>query len=259
MPSTHVHTADPIGIQQAMFGSNPTLARSLAERPLKEWPANMRPIERLYDVGASALSDAEVLALLLHAGRGTQNALAVAQALLADHGGWPGLQRMTVEELAQAAGMTRDRAAVLKAALEIARRLLLSQPDERMQIRSPSDAAQLLMAEMSHLDHEELRVVCLDTKNRVQKVHTLYVGSLNSSMVRIGEIFKEAIRLNSASIIVTHNHPSGDPAPSPEDVLVTRQIVEAGKLLDIETLDHLVIGAGRFVSMRERGLGFSKH
>jgi proteasome lid subunit RPN8/RPN11 len=133
----------------------------------------------------------------------------------------------------------------------------LLRPTAREQIRSPADVAALLMVEMSHLDQEELRVVNLDTKNRIQRIGTVYKGSVNTAMVRIGEIFKEAIRLNSTAIIVVHCHPSGDPNPSPEDILVTRQIVEAGKLLDVETLDHIVIGRGRWVSMRERGLGFS--
>lgn len=133
----------------------------------------------------------------------------------------------------------------------------LLRPDEgRTQIRSPSDVAALLMAEMSHLDHEQLRVISLDTKNRILAMSILYRGSLNSSLVRVGEVFKEAIRLNAAAIVVVHNHPSGAPDPSPDDVLVTRQIVEAGRLLDIEAVDHLVIGKGRFVSMRERGMGF---
>ena len=127
----------------------------------------------------------------------------------------------------------------------------------REQIKSPTDVAALLMVDMARLDQEELRGICLDTKNRVQHIDTLYRGSLNSSMVRIGEVFKSAIRLNSAAIIVSHNHSSGDPTPSPEDVLVTRQIVDAGHLLDVDVLDHLVIGQGRFGSMRERRLGFS--
>jgi hypothetical protein len=128
-------------------------------------------------------------------------------------------------------------------------------PDER--IRSPSDAVALLMTEMSHLDQEQLRVLCLDTKNRLQKMHLVYQGSLNTAMIRVGEVYKEPLRLNSAAIIVAHNHPSGLPDPSPEDILVTRQIVDAGKLLDVDCLDHLVIGQGQWVSMRERGLGFS--
>lgn len=133
---------------------------------------------------------------------------------------------------------------------------VLLRPSPREQITSPADVAALLMVEMSHLDQEELRVVALDTKNRVQDITTVYKGSLNSAQVRIGELFKQAIRLNSAAIIVTHAHPSGDPTPSPEDILVTRQIIEAGTLLDIAVLDHLVIGRGRYVSMRERGLAF---
>lgn len=113
------------------------------------------------------------------------------------------------------------------------------------------------MVEMGHLDQEELRTVLLDTKNRLQGIVTVYKGSLNASMIRVGEVYKDALRRNSAAIIVAHNHPSGQPDPSPEDVLVTREIVAAGRLLDVECLDHLVIGQGRWVSMRERGLGWN--
>jgi DNA repair protein RadC len=132
-------------------------------------------------------------------------------------------------------------------------------PIARKQIKSPTDIAAFLMADMGDLDQEELRAVLLDTKNRVQDIVTIYRGSLNTAMIRVGEIFKPAVRWNSAAIIVVHNHPSSDPAPSPEDVLVTREIVQAGKLLDIELLDHLVIGQGRWVSLRDRGLGFSSY
>jgi DNA repair protein RadC len=133
----------------------------------------------------------------------------------------------------------------------------LLRPVGHDKIRSPRDAAALLMVEMGHLDQEELRTVILNTKNQVLAIVTVYKGSLNTSAVRVGEIFKEALRRNAAGVIIAHNHPSGEPDPSVEDVRVTRQIVEAGKLLDVECLDHLVIGQGRFVSMRERGLGFS--
>jgi DNA repair protein RadC len=224
---------------------------------IRELPESEKPRERLRDLGPSALSDAELLAIILRVGIEGLNALQLAQRLLSDYHGLSGLLRAGIEEIAVQRGMGDAKAAQLKAALEIGRRLLISAHEDRLQIRSPTDAAQLMLAEMSHLDQEHLRAICLDTKNRVQKVQTVYIGSLNSSMVRIGEVFKEAIRLNSAALIVVHNHPSGDPTPSPEDVLVTRQIVEAGKLLDIEVLDHLVIGQGRFVSLRERGLGFS--
>jgi hypothetical protein len=132
----------------------------------------------------------------------------------------------------------------------------LLRPAEGERIKSPRDMAALLMVEMSHLDQEQLRVACLDTKNKLQKLHVVYQGSLNTSLIRVGEIFKEPLKLNSAAVIVAHNHPSGEPEPSPEDVLVTQQIVEAGNLLDVEVLDHLVIGQGKYVSLRSRGLGF---
>ncbi len=134
----------------------------------------------------------------------------------------------------------------------------LLHPQKRDKIRTPADAAAILMVEMSHLDQEEFRTVMLDTKNQLLGVETVYRGSLNASMIRVGEVYKAALRRNSAAVIIAHNHPSGEPDPSPEDVLVTREIVEAGKLLDCECLDHLVIGQGRWISMRERGLGFGR-
>ena len=133
---------------------------------------------------------------------------------------------------------------------------LLYTSKERPVINSPADAAELVKAELATLDHEELLVMLLDRRNGVRQIHRLYVGSVNSSQVRIGEIFKEAIRHNASAIIVVHNHPSLDPTPSPEDVAVTRAMVQAGKLLDVDVLDHLVIGGDRFVSLKERRLGF---
>src|SRR6266508_6711392 len=133
---------------------------------------------------------------------------------------------------------------------------LMLRPVRREQVKSPHDIAAVFMLEMAHLDQEQLRVACLNTKNRLQKIHMVYQGSVNAAMIRVGEIYKEPLRLNSAAIIVAHNHPSGEPIPSPEDVLVTREIVQAGKLLDVECLDHLVIGQGKWVSMREKGLGW---
>ncbi|NNJ10123.1 hypothetical protein EKD04_007270 [Chloroflexales bacterium ZM16-3] len=131
-------------------------------------------------------------------------------------------------------------------------------PHERYQIRSPADVAALLMVDMGHLDQEELRVIMLDNKNRVQEIATIYRGSVNTIQIRVGEIYKAAVRWNSTAIVVVHNHPSGDITPSPEDILVTRKIVEAGDLLDVQCVDHLIIGHGRWCSMRERGLGFTK-
>jgi DNA repair protein RadC len=229
----------------------------MATAPLRirELPPSDQPRERLRDVGPQALSDAELLAILLRVGVSGTNVIQLAQQLLAEHRGWPGLLRADYRELCRRRGVGEAKAATLKAALEIGRRLLVAGVDERPQIKSPGDVASLLMVEMGHLDQEHLRVVLLDTKNRVQEIVTIYVGSVNSAQVRVGEVFRDAVRRNSAALIVAHNHPSGDPTPSPEDILVTRQIVEAGKLLDVDVLDHLVIGRGRYVSMRERGVG----
>ncbi len=224
---------------------------------IKELPATEQPRERLRDYGPSALADAELLAILLRVGVHGMNVVQLAQKLLREHGGWAGLQRLSFEELTKIHGMGEAKAAHVKAAIEIGRRLLLSEQGQRVQITSPADVAALLMLEMSHLEQEHLRVVLLNTKNHVLKIETVYIGSINSSAVRVGEVFKAALRQNAAALIVVHNHPSGDPTPSPEDVAVTRQLVEAGKLLDVEVLDHLVIGQGRWVSLRERRLGFN--
>lgn len=123
-------------------------------------------------------------------------------------------------------------------------------------IQSPNEAAALLLYDMGALEQEHLRVMLLDTRNRLIRTAEVYRGSLSSSVMRVGEVFRDAVRANAASIIVAHNHPSGDPTPSPEDVSVTKAIVEAGRLLDIEVLDHIVIGMNRFISLKERGLGF---
>src|SRR5262245_56031288 len=205
---------------------------------IKELPPSEQPRERLRDYGAAALSDAELLAILLRVGVAGTNVVQLAQQLLTERGGWSGLLRADYADLCRRHGLGEAKAATLKAALEIGRRLLLTEHDQRVQIKSPTDVAQLLMLEMSHLDQEHLRTVLLDTKNRVQGISTVYVGSLNTSLIRVGEVFKDALRRNSAAVIVTHNHPSGDASPSPEDVLVTREIVAAGRLLDIEVLDR---------------------
>ena len=231
-----------------------TVAPSLR---LRELPIGERPRQRLADCGPAALSDSELLAIVLRSGVDGVNAVQLAQHLLVTFGGWPGVQRASLDELARQRGIGPAKATAIKAILELSRRVLLAAYEERPQIRSPADVAQLLMLEMSYLDQEHLRTVLLDTKNRVQAITTVYIGSLNTSMVRVGEVFKEAIRRNSAAIILCHNHPSGAPEPSPDDLLVTREIVAAGKLLDCEVLDHLIIGQGRFVSMKERGLGFA--
>ncbi len=223
---------------------------------IKELPENLRPRERLAYAGATALSTAELLAIILRTGGRGENVVRMAERLLTQFNGLTGLAQASYDELCQVHGLGQAKVTQLKAAMELGRRLLLAAPLERTQVQSPADVANLLMLEMALLEREQMRTVLLDTKNRVQRIVTVYAGSLNTAVVRVGEVFREAIRANSAGIIVVHNHPSGDPTPSPEDVRVTEKIVQAGKLLDIDVLDHLIIGHNRYVSLKERGLGF---
>jgi DNA repair protein RadC len=216
-----------------------------------------RPRERLASLGPQALSNAELIAILLRVGVRGENAVTVGQRLLNKFGGLSGLHRAPFAELKKEHGLKDAKAAQIKAAIELGRRLTLESPEERPTINSPADAAALVQYEMSALEQEHLRVMLLDRRNRVLETVEVYKGSVNSSQVRVGEIFKEAIRKNASAVIVIHNHPSGDPTPSPDDVAVTRAIVQAGKLLDMEVLDHLVIGQGKWVSLKERGLGFA--
>jgi DNA repair protein RadC len=227
-------------------------------RPLiRDLPAGERPRERLARVGEGALSTAELLAIILRTGVGGESVLDMSTRLLSTYGGLPGLARASYADLMAEKGLAEAKTAQLKAALELGRRMLMAAPEDRFTVRSPMDVAQLLMAEMSHLEQENFRVLYLDTRNRLLGTETIYKGSLNASHIRVGEVFRDAIKRNCAAVIVVHNHPSGDPTPSPEDVDVTRQLVAAGELLDIEVLDHLIIGQQRFVSLRERGLGFT--
>jgi DNA repair protein RadC len=200
-----------------------------------------------------ALSTIELLACLLQ----TPNALEQASELIAKFGGLIGLQKATDAELAELNGIGPAAVARIRAALEFGVRVTLESQNDAVCIRAPQDVAVVLMAEMASLEKEHFVVLFLDTRNRLLGKETAYIGSLNASHIRVGEVFRDAVRRNCAAIIVAHNHPSGDPAPSPEDVEVTRQLVAAGELIDIEVLDHLVIGCQRFISLRERGLGFS--
>jgi len=215
-----------------------------------------RPRERLASLGPQALTNAELIAILLRVGVKGENAVAVGQRLLNKFGGLTGLHRAPFADIKKQHGLGDAKAAQIKAAIELGRRLTLESPEERPAINSPADAAALVSYEMSALEQEHLRVMLLDRRNRVLETVEVYKGSVNSSQVRVGEIFKEAVRKNASAVIVIHNHPSGDPTPSPDDVAVTRAIVQAGKLLDVEVLDHLVIGQGKWVSLKERGLGF---
>ena len=232
-----------------MNGHNPTYR-------ITDFVESERPRERLARLGPRSLSNAELLAILLRTGVTGENAVQVAQRLLDSFGGVTGLHRAAFEEVCSQHGIGTAKAAQIKAALELGYRMK-QESFEKVAIHSPEEAVQLILHDMSVLEQEELWVILVDTRNQLISIEDIYRGSLNSSQVRVGELFKNAIRRNAASIIVAHNHPSGDPTPSPDDIAVTRAIVEAGKLLDVDVLDHLVIGSGKFVSMKQRGLGFS--
>ncbi|HHS96815.1 MAG TPA: JAB domain-containing protein [Chloroflexi bacterium] len=223
---------------------------------IKDLPEQERPRERLHRLGPGALSTAELLAILLRTGVGGESALAMASRLLARYGGLAGLAKASLSQLEAERGVGLAKAAQIQAAVELGRRLMLAAPEERPQIRSPADAAMLLMPKIGHCEQEYLYVLFLDVRNRVLGSEPVYKGSLNQTQVRAADVFREAVRRNSAAIIVAHNHPSGDPTPSPDDIAVTRDLVRAGRVLGIEVLDHLIIGHQRWVSLRERGLGF---
>lgn len=223
---------------------------------LREMPAELLPRRRIEWLGPGALTTSELLSLIIGSGRPGENAIRVAETVLVESGGLHGLRNMPDSELQKIAGIGPAKAAQIRAALELGRRFIEPPRNIRPQIRSPADAANLVLVEMSALEHEELRVMLLDTKLFVKRTVTVYQGNLNTAVVRVGEVFREAIRDQASSIVILHNHPSSDPTPSPEDVRVTEQMVEAGKLLDIDVVDHLVIAGHRYVSLKERGLGF---
>lgn len=225
---------------------------------IRDMPSDERPRERLRDYGAGALSNAELLAIALRTGTAAENVITVASRLLAEYGGLPGLARADFRELCKQHGLGEAKAAQIKAALELGRRLASVQPEERATIGGPQDVANLLTAEMAYLEQEHMRVLLLDTRNRVISVAEIYKGNVNSAVIRAAEVFHDAVRQTSPSIIVVHNHPSGDPTPSKEDIAVTRRLVAAGELLDIELLDHIIIGQQGYVSLRERGLGLEQ-
>jgi DNA repair protein RadC len=208
--------------------------------------------ERLLAYGSETLLTEELLALVLRTGTSDEKGFELASTLLTKCKGLGGLLQFECKELTQEYGLSETRAALLKAVLELGRRLNKPQQEEKYQIKSPADAANLVMPDMAYLDFEQLRVIVLNTKNRVVDNIPLYRGTINSSVLRAAEIFRLAIVRNCPAIIVCHSHPSGSPEPSPEDIEVTKQLVEAGKVLDVELLDHLVIGRQTFVSLKER-------
>jgi DNA repair protein RadC len=212
-----------------------------------------RPREKLLLHGPRALGDNELAALVLGSGCRRLGALAVANALLAHCGGLHGLARSTCDDLAHVAGIGRARAAQLVAAIELGRRTLTRAPSARLQIRSPREAAAHLMPAFGSRPVEQLGVMLLDTKHRVMRTAIVAVGALNATIVLPRDVYREAMLAGAAAIVVFHNHPSGDPCPSPEDVEFTRHLAAAGTLLGIDLMDHIVLGETRYCSFKEMG------
>ncbi len=227
-------------------------------RRLREMPADERPRERLALRGSAGLSAAELIALVWGSGSRGASALALAEDALDRHDGLVGLSRATDLELRSLPGIGLAKAAQLAAAFELGRRAAAAWPEGRWSVKAPRDVAERLMVPMGQLEREELRVVLLNAKNIVLKVVTVYQGSVSTSLVRVGELFRDAVRVSAAGIILVHNHPSGDPTPSPDDLHLTAEALAAGRLLDIDLLDHLVIGHASFVSLRDRGVAFDR-
>ncbi len=220
---------------------------------LRQLALRDRPREKLAANGASALGDNELLAVVLGAGPRGSSALAVADLVLEATGGLHGLLTCTRDELCQVAGVGSARAAQVLAAVELGRRTLVRCPPDRLPVRSPRDVAEHLLPEYGGRPVEHFGVVLLDAKHRVLKTRVLFVGTLDRSVVHPREVFREAASARASSIVLFHNHPSGDPTPSADDLALTRRLVEAGELMGIAVLDHVVLSATRYCSVREFG------
>jgi len=234
------------------------MARSVRVAPhplmIKELPTDERPREKMKGQGAQAMGNSELIAILLRTGNPAESALRLAENLLERQGGLAGFGNATMEDIEQIKGIGEAKAITILAAVELGRRVTSLAPLERAVIRTPDDVASLLMPRFRYETKESFLAVLLSTKNHVLKTPVISIGSLNASIVHPREVFREAINASAASVILAHNHPSGDPAPSPEDIGLTRKLVEAGRLLDIPVLDHVVLGDGKYISFKEKGI-----
>jgi len=221
---------------------------------IKDWPRNERPREKLINVGPELLSDAELLAILIGSGSGKVTALDLAKTLFIEKGTLRGLAGMAVADLKQFKGIGDAKAVTIAAAFELARRLQSSPEIERKMIRSPADIAEQFIPSLRDLQQEVFLVVLLNSANKIIREITITKGLLNSSLTHPREVFRHAILEHAASVILMHNHPSGNPEPSQEDVSITKQIVEAGKVIGIPVHDHIIIAGANFTSFAERGL-----
>lgn len=221
---------------------------------IMDLPKNERPRERMLRYGPKDLSNAELLAVLLRTGTKRENIVALCNKLIKESGGLNGLLSMDYSELTALHGIGLAKAAQLLALSEISKRFKSYKDGDTYKIINPKDAADYVIEDMRNLEEEHLKVILLNTKNIVISVQDVSIGSLNSSIVHPREVFRNAIRKSSASIIVCHNHPSGDPNPSTEDINITKRLKECGKILGIELLDHIIIGDGVYISLKEKGI-----
>ena len=241
-------------VQKAIPPRNPENAPQLRYSPtIKELPLDERPRERLAANGATALTTAELLAILIRVGNAQRSAVSLGEHLLAHFGNIKEIACAPVEALAKVHGIGKAKAAQIKAAIEFGNRVALFTGDARPTIGGPRDVSNLLMPELRYVKKETLKSLLLDTKNHVLAIKTVSVGDLSSSIVHPREVFQDAILASAAALIIAHNHPSGDPTPSAEDIAVTRRLMDAGEILGIDLLDHIIIGDGVFVSLKERG------
>ncbi|WP_269412072.1 RadC family protein [Lentibacillus daqui] len=220
---------------------------------IKDVPREDRPRERLLKLGPGQLSNQELCAILLGSGTREESVMVLAQRLISHFEGLHLLKEATIEELTTIKGIGPAKGVLLLAAFELGKRMNQYTPNDRYVIRTPKDGADYIMEEMRGLNQEHFVVLFLNTKNQIIHRQTIFIGSLNASIVHPREIFREAVKRSAASIICAHNHPSGDPSPSQEDIHVTRRLVESGKMIGIELLDHLVIGDRKFASLKEKG------
>lgn len=222
---------------------------------MKDLPAEERPREKLMKRGAQSLSNAELLAILLRTGTQEESVMRVAERILIESGedGLSGLAHASIESLMKRKGVGEAKAITIAAALELGKRVAAGESQKRVIIHSSDDVAKYMMPRLRYCDREHFYVVLLNTKNHVITAPLISVGTLSESLVHPRELFKEAVNHSASSVILVHNHPSGDPSPSREDILLTKRIAEGGKLLDIRVLDHVIIGDNTYISLREQG------
>ncbi|MGF9700844.1 MULTISPECIES: RadC family protein [Paenibacillus] len=221
---------------------------------MRDIPHEERPRERMMEYGAGALSHAELLAILLRTGTRQESAVHMAQRILSEAGDIRSLMDMSLNELTAMKGIGMAKAVQLKAGIELGHRIAKSRRVQSSSIRTPRDAADILLEQLRYLQKEHFVCLFLNSKNHIIAQETLSMGSLNASIVHPREVFRAAIKCSSASIVCAHNHPSGDPTPSPEDIQITKRLIEAGSIVGIDVLDHIIIGDGTYVSLKEKGL-----